>query len=295
MFLKLQPTIRAEGIAGAATLKIVPSARASAMGDTFTGVADDVNTIFFNPAGLSLLQRPSVSFMSKQMIGNTNLNAMSINFSLKDNRHIGFGVITFNGGMAEIVSGSITRTIRAQEDYLLICSYSPEITKDGMAGVNIKALKSTLAEEYSANAYALDIGVMLSQNKVEGNSFGFVIQNIDVGNGIKYIDYSDPLPLTYRAGWGYHKILNKNKKFLFCLDWVKIYGDVWKINLGSELVMGDSLVLRIGYKYGYAFTNLSTGIGIYLGKIKFDIAGSLLGNLGTNYQSSLSMNFCNNS
>ena len=63
MFLKLQPTIRAEGIAGAATLKIVPSARASAMGDTFTGVADDVNTIFFNPAGLSLLQRPSVSFI----------------------------------------------------------------------------------------------------------------------------------------------------------------------------------------------------------------------------------------
>src|ERR1041384_41659 len=54
------------GTSGAQFLKIGAGARPTAMGDSFVGVADDINAIYFNPAGLSLLDRPELTAMHTQ-------------------------------------------------------------------------------------------------------------------------------------------------------------------------------------------------------------------------------------
>ena len=65
------------GTAGAAFLKIEPGSRPVGMGGAFTGLANDINTIFWNPAGLTsvhtreftAMQHFSIAEISNQSIG----------------------------------------------------------------------------------------------------------------------------------------------------------------------------------------------------------------------------------
>lgn len=63
------------GTAGAAFLKIEPGSRPIGMGGAFTGLANDINTIFWNPAGLTTIQTRELTAMqhfaviSSQSIG----------------------------------------------------------------------------------------------------------------------------------------------------------------------------------------------------------------------------------
>ena len=49
------------GRASFTTLKVGQSARAAGMGDAYTAVADDINAMFWNAAGLTQIRSPSVS------------------------------------------------------------------------------------------------------------------------------------------------------------------------------------------------------------------------------------------
>src|SRR5688572_5651049 len=54
------------GTSGAQFLKIGPGARPVGMGEAFTGVADDVHAIYWNPAGLATLKKPELTGMHMQ-------------------------------------------------------------------------------------------------------------------------------------------------------------------------------------------------------------------------------------
>lgn len=56
------------GTTGAAFLKIGAGARAAAMGNTFTAVADDADASIWNPAGLTQLSRPQITAAHTQWI-----------------------------------------------------------------------------------------------------------------------------------------------------------------------------------------------------------------------------------
>ena len=51
------------GTPGATGLKIPAGARPAAMGGAFTGMADDLNALMWNPAGLGLMARPELSIL----------------------------------------------------------------------------------------------------------------------------------------------------------------------------------------------------------------------------------------
>lgn len=51
-----------------ATIKIAVGARASGMGETFVGVADDVHSIYWNPAGLGQISRSQLSAMHTEWL-----------------------------------------------------------------------------------------------------------------------------------------------------------------------------------------------------------------------------------
>ena len=60
-----RPTKNA-GTSGAQFLKIGAGARPTAMGDSFAGVADDVNAVYYNPAGLGFLDKTEFTAMHTQ-------------------------------------------------------------------------------------------------------------------------------------------------------------------------------------------------------------------------------------
>ena len=54
------------GTSGAQFLKIGAGARPTAMGDAYTAIADDVNAVYFNPAGLTQLPAAQITAMQTQ-------------------------------------------------------------------------------------------------------------------------------------------------------------------------------------------------------------------------------------
>jgi len=282
-----------EGTTGAKTLEITPSARVFGMGDVFTGIANDISTIYFNPAGLSQLRNREVSFMYKQAIAETNINAINLGYLRTKFGKFGLSVLLFDGGVADIYfdDGS-TKQIKAQRDFLSIVSFSPKILKDGAFGINFKSLNTTLAEKYSTTVFALDIGILIKSNNSSSSSFGMVMQNIDIlGKGIKYIEIANRLPLNFRVG-GTYKTLLLNNTTVIGIDGIKsYYGGSWKIHIGIESLLTNIFVIRIGYKYGYDLVFLSSGIGVKFGKFKIDIGTNLIGKWGSDHQASLSIEF----
>ena len=61
--LLLSQVVMAQGKAGSLFLAINPGARANAMGEAHIGIANDVYSTYYNPAGLSNLQGMEASFM----------------------------------------------------------------------------------------------------------------------------------------------------------------------------------------------------------------------------------------
>ena len=57
------------GTAAAAFLKIDAGSRPMGMGGAFTGLADDINTLFWNPAGLASIQDQEFSALLNFSIG----------------------------------------------------------------------------------------------------------------------------------------------------------------------------------------------------------------------------------
>jgi hypothetical protein len=79
-------------------------ARAEGMGGAFIGVADDASALMWNPAGLSQLERPEASIVSRMLIDHYNLSAPSYPSGINmDHTHF---VINFGSLVLPIRIGS---------------------------------------------------------------------------------------------------------------------------------------------------------------------------------------------
>ena len=71
-------TVKRIGLTIFSALEVGQSARAVGMGSAFTPVGDDINAIWWNPAGLSNLDRVEVSFSHSQWFVNSTFNSGAI-------------------------------------------------------------------------------------------------------------------------------------------------------------------------------------------------------------------------
>jgi hypothetical protein len=74
------------GATGAQILELMPDARAAAMGETFCAVADDVNSMYYNPAGLARVGWIEVPLSSIRLFEGVNFQYFGIAYSLRDVR-----------------------------------------------------------------------------------------------------------------------------------------------------------------------------------------------------------------
>ncbi|MCB5295085.1 MAG: hypothetical protein RBQ67_00070 [Candidatus Cloacimonadaceae bacterium] len=176
-----------------------PSARARGMGGAFTGVANDVNTIFYNPAGLA-----DSGYEAK--IGFSQINGEKFSeyktaaFGIKLPKKLG----TFGAGIRMMDVDFEDYTL--YQDQILTLSHAFVLQKDIHStinvGYNLNYYGLTFDDDDSDEAYGVDLGVTaLLHNRTK---LGFAVTNltkakmgfenqIDLPNklalGISYIPY----------------------------------------------------------------------------------------------------------
>lgn len=261
-------------------------ARALGMGEAFTAVSDDVNAIYWNPAGIALLARPEFGAMFLENVEDSKYTFLGMVYPFEK---ISFGAsyASFDGGAMDIFTESGVKTVNANKDYVGILSAGKSnFFRNCDAGVSIKMLSSTLIEKYAASSYAVDLGILKKVRKI---SFGLAIQNI--GPGIKYMTQSESLPLTIRTGASYN-LVNSDKHILLAAgDLIKVSDERVKFNLGAEYWYVKVFALRVGYKAGYDLDSITWGFGFNFRKYKFDYGVGLLGDFGLTNRMSFSIVF----
>jgi len=153
--------------------------------------------------------------------------------------------------------------------------YSFSIINELALGVNLKYIKSTLADKYTGTAFAADCG-LLFRTSDSSFSYGFALQNI--GTSLTYISSGDPLPFTIRTGVALNLRKTNFDSWLLTAD-VVYYDSAFRYNAGVECKLFKTLAIRAGYKLGNKPDALTFGAGFNLAPLNIDYAYSMLGSM----------------
>ncbi|MBN2424345.1 MAG: type IX secretion system outer membrane channel protein PorV [Calditrichaceae bacterium] len=221
--------IFAQGEAAVPFLMIAPGARNGGMGEGGVALPNDVNAIYWNPAGLALQYedpefdfKNQISLMHVKWLPQFNFSDLwydylAARFYLEDIGMLGFSITYLNLGENQWTSaqGELLGTFDSKE-YAIGVSYAAKIKPNLALGTTLKYIRSDLSPievtvgnergEGRAHSLAVDLGVLWTpafeffENRLNA---GMNISNI--GPKITYIDQkqADPLPTNLKAGLAY--------------------------------------------------------------------------------------------
>ncbi|MEW6618396.1 MAG: PorV/PorQ family protein [bacterium] len=259
------------GEKGAVFLKLSQGARPIGMGETFVAIADDINALYWNPAGIADVKNRQATFMYADWLEEITYNYLAY---IHPQQIMG-GIM--GGGLTLLDSGSIDRTIDQNgkigdydaKDIALTLSYAKKLQDNCNLGVSLKYIQMKIDNEKSTGI-ALDIGCLYKPT-IENLTFGANIQNL--GPKLKaFISEKDALPLNIKVG-GAYKLLDK--ALTLSLDVNFPSDNDTNFNLGAEYWFKEMAALRAGYKtltkdelkssdltFGAGFRLPGTGIGL---------------------------------
>ena len=284
------------GTDAAAFLKKSVGAKAIAMGGAFTSIADDPTAIYWNPAGLSLIQMYSVSAMGssgasdkypglKDVIPTHNFFAVTVPLAkftdLLGKTVVGVGYISSKMSNIQHTKddgtrlGSITDTDSAY--YLAAGVPIWEAATSLYVGGTIKYITKEMSEVgVSDGGIDFDIGVIYS---IDTLNFGAVLQKgVNIGD--------DSAPMITKVGASNNFKIGDKFRILPAIDLVQRQKEPLSLNFGAEFGMEriveldsfaiDGIYLRGGIE-GYAIEN------------RYDIKEDINENVGYNF--GLGLNF----
>jgi len=265
------------GTTATSFLKIGVGARATAMGEAFTALADDGTAFYWNPAGLAQIEKIEVSTMYNMHFQAINQGYISLASPLLEGV-IGLGINYVDMGQIEGRDeyGNPTGNFGAS-DIHLFGGYANKL-KNICWGLTAGWLQDKIKQD-KKSSFLGSIGLLYSLNKYL--TLGVVAQNIGSRLG------SDPLPLTFKIG-----AASKLKALTFALDIAKPQDNEIYYCLGAEWWLGNVLALRVGYKTNQDIgQGLTAGLGYKFGRICLDYAYVPYGDLGNTHRISLGIRF----
>ena len=251
------------GTTGFAFLKIAQGAKAMALGDSFCGLADDVNALYWNPAGIANLNTRQAT------AGHTFwLDSISRSYVAYTFQNEKFGAFGLNVGVLSVpgIEGRIAETDAAY-DSLTVNSNSVElgwgkkIFSKTAFGAGVKFAYENLGNT-SVSGGALDIGALHEIS--ETASLGLSLQNIG----------GQDFPMLLRLGAS--KRMMQDKLMLLGEYYNGLVDQTSSLSVGGEYKANNILYPRLGVKYGLsnvsadAPISVSVGFGLVFNKYQFD-------------------------
>lgn len=272
----------------ASFLKIGIGGRPLGMGGAYTALADDASSLYWNPAGLSLLKEPELLVFYSNLSNDIHQGFLAYAQPLGPKNGLGLSLnyLLLDGG--EKRSGFSLEpegTVEAS-DLAITFGYSQRIFSNISLGASCKMIQERL-EEDNAQAFAFDLGLLYHPGRF---SFGASLNNFGSRLG------ESRLPEEVKAGIAYRLLKNRltlGVSLGASLDTL----ETARTHLGAEYFLFDKLALRGGFevnKYRGNLgkdTGLTLGLGINFGNFGLDCAFLPYGEIGNTYRMSLVTKF----
>ncbi|MDD5688279.1 MAG: PorV/PorQ family protein [Elusimicrobia bacterium] len=280
-------------------LKVGIGAKQEGMGGAQVAVAEDVNSVYWNPAGLGSVSATELSFMHLSLYEGINYEYLAMGHPVNESSTIGLQIMYLNYGSMdktlEDASGAYDAVGSAgsysAKDMGGAISYGKQVDETINVGGSLKMVTSKIDSD-SASGFGLDLGVEYVPVK-GGLQLGLVVQNIGGKVG------SDSLPGNIKAGIGKKLSAFEGENNLtiaadvnYGLDSASI-----KENIGMELIIAEMVGIRAGYKLGYDEESYTLGGGFKIAgessTFNIDYAFIPTKDLGDTHRISLGIRFGN--
>lgn len=290
---------RKVGAAGGQFLKIGVGARAQAMGGAFSGLANDLSSLFYNNAGLIDMKGYAANVSYTQWFGGYSHNFLAGSIPVGDKYRVGLSIVSLSSG--DIPYTTLDRQDElgitySVQDFALGGTFSAFLTEQFSFGVTLKYVQNSIAS-LSSSGLVGDVGTMY---RFGGVRVGFSINNLGAQQQYTGQDLNQKsdivkelqsqqvdvtlvtspynLPLSFKAGIAFDMIteffgdgesqadLNANvareHRWLLAADFETLSDVSEQFAIGTEYTWNDLLSLRGGYRFGHDQFGLSGGVGI---------------------------------
>ena len=247
------------GSASNLLLRFPVSARVSGISEAYTGLANDENTILYNPAGLPNLNNTVISLNHAEWLEDIRIDNIIYGQKLTYNASIGVSITHM---WMPAIQGK-DQYGQATEDF----NVSSSIIQFGLGykiqralylGLTAKYFQDKLAN-YTATGFAFDIGVFM-HTAIKNLTIGLSLQNF--GDKIRYDKLNQEIPLTFRGGLAYHIM---DKRLTISADIVKSSDTDINLYSGIEYNFQQSFFIRLGNQYSNSRSlSPSYGLGFVL-------------------------------
>ncbi len=289
-------------------LQIGFNSSGNAMGEAQTALAEDVSSIYFNPASLAKLNRNQVLFtylpwildINSAHVGaayiNPRMGNLAISFFQTSYGAEEVNTVDRQDGTGEVFDG---------QDIFISFTYARQLAKWFSFGSSAKYINSRIWHE-SASAVAFDLGAIVNTwffsstgEPGDGLDIGMNISNYGTRMSFDGIDLKETvdiapdeegnygytatrfettkweLPLVARIGFAVHPVVITNHRLSLCLDFIHANNNNEYINTGAQYTINipaaGKFALRAGYK-GLNMQNsqygMTFGFGILLNHLK---------------------------
>ena len=300
-------------------LKVLPSARAAAVGEAYSVWAAGAEAVFWNPAGLAHTENHEFSLTYTDWLFDARQGALSYAVSLGSLGAVGiqlqyvdFGVFEESTNERPYISNPVNpgltgRTFRPFS-YVVGATYARHLTDRFALGLGVKFAHESLFDGENvraqirqgvfdnvgteASGLLFDVGIRY-ETGFRSIQIASAVQNF--GSDVSYAVESYPVPLLFRVGIA-ADLVGQNGLFLGGSDdnQVRAAFDIFhpndyaqQMHVGLEYEFLNVLFLRGGYKLNYDNDGLTLGGGLQhsIGDLgvamdySFGTMGTYLGNV----------------
>jgi hypothetical protein len=176
------------GTTSAEFLLLGAGARGTALGDAFASLASDVSSLYYNPGGSALIERPGASFSTYDYVADTRYSWGGIAFPFSGgSRTFGLQIGTFgfdNQPVTTIDQPDGTGAVYSVSETFAGASFAQNFSDRFSAGLTAKFVFDQLGE-VSGSAFAVDFGTVFHSNLNDHPiRLAFVVANL--GSDLKY-------------------------------------------------------------------------------------------------------------
>ena len=274
-----QDDFKRVGKSGFGFLKISPSARAAGMGDAFTAIADDVTTIFYNPAGLTNLDKFVFNFNHTDWIVNSSIISGAIAKPFGRNGAIGLSIVKFDTEDFEettVLDPEGTGRMFDAGDVALALAYAIQLTDNLSFGFKGQYLEEKIDID-KATAITADFSTYY-RTGFRDLTLAMIMKNF--GPEAKFLSDKFKLPLYFNVNTAMSLIGSKGSPFQWLVSVESAFATDYRdrYHLGTEMWIADMIALRGGYKFYYDTEDWTIGAGLKVGigsrKVIIDISYS---------------------
>lgn len=273
-------------------LLVGTSPKAAAMGEAFTSIGIGSESIFYNPAGLAIMDNQfDISVNYTKWIADINYIGGGIAFNAYQYGTFGLHMVTVDYG---VINGTSLLSNEADPlgyidngpvgnvgAYVIGLSYAKAISNQFSIGGNVKLAGQNLGrnvysdgneKDNDAVKLAFDAGVRYNTG-YKGFVFGMYIRNFS--SNIKRELIEEQLPLVFALGASINamEIINfdPESSLILSVDFLHQNNYSERVNLGMEYKLFNMVALRGGYQTNRDLASWSGGIGLNTSLSGYDV------------------------